>query len=107
MPEKDPSTYGLLTWAWVIMLSGWGGLVSFLRKRRLGQARPFNIMELLGEIFTSAFVGVVTFLICEAGGISPMVTAALVAICGHMGSRAIFHLEKWAEGRFPIKGGPL
>lgn len=95
MPEKDPTNYSLLTYLWVIVLSAWGGVVSFLRKRKNSMARPFNFAELLGEIFTSAFAGVLTFWMCEAANISPLVTAALVGISGHMGSRAIFHLEQF------------
>ncbi|MEW6613818.1 MAG: hypothetical protein AB1409_13870, partial [Pseudomonadota bacterium] len=30
----------------------------------------------------------------------PLITAALVGISGHMGSRAIFQLERWAQARF-------
>ena len=54
MPEKDPTTYPLITYAWVLLLSSWGGVV---------------------------------------------------AISGHMGTRAIFHLEQFAESRFGITGG--
>lgn len=103
MPEKDPTSYTLLTYAWVSLLSSWGGAVNFLRKRRDGTARPFNVTEFVGEIVTSAFAGVVTFWLCEAAGISPLITAALVAISGHMGSRAIFQLEKWAESRLGVR----
>lgn len=103
-PTKDPGNYSLLTYAWVIGLSGWGGLVSFLRKRREGHVRPFNFTELIGEIFTSAFVGLLTFWLCEAGHINPLTTAALVGISGHMGSRAIFGIERWAQRRFPVFG---
>lgn len=104
--EKDPLNYGLLTYLWVIGLAAWGGLVSFLRKRRHGVARPFNLAELIGEVVTSAFAGVVTFWLCEWSGINPLLTAALVGVSGHMGGRAIFLFEKWAEQRFPaIDGG--
>lgn len=99
---KDPTTYSLLTYVWVGGLSAWGGLVSFLRRTREGRVRPWNFVELVGELTTSAFAGIVTFWLCEAGGIAPLVTAALVAISGHMGSRALFHMERWAESRFPI-----
>lgn len=105
MPEKDPTSYTMLTYAWVGLLSAWGGAVNFMRKRKSGTARPFNVTEFVGELVTSAFAGVVTFWLCEAAGIAPLVTAALVAISGHMGSRAIFQLERWAEGRFGMKAG--
>lgn len=100
MPEKDPTTFGLITYAWVLLLSGWGGIVSWLRKRRDGVIRPFNITELVGEIVTSGFAGVLTFWLCEAAGIDRLVTAAMVGISGHMGSRAIFQMEQWAESKF-------
>lgn len=99
MPEKDPLSYSALTYLWILFLSSWGGIVSFNTKRRNGHVRPFNIMELFGEMATSAFVGVITFYLCESASIQPLVSAALVGIAGHMGSRAVWHLEKWAERR--------
>lgn len=105
MPEKDPANYPLFTYLWVILISSWGGIVSFYRKTKLGHTRPFNVMELLGEITTSAFVGMLTFWLCEAANINPLITAAFVGITGHMGSRAIWQLEKWAERR--LAGGVL
>jgi hypothetical protein len=100
--HRDPTTYSLLTYGWVLLLSGWGGVVSFWRKRREGHVRPFNFTELIGEIFTAGFVGMLTFWLCEAAGSNPLITAALVGISGHMGSRAIFGLEQWAVRKFPM-----
>lgn len=100
MPEKDPTTYGLITYAWVALLSAWGGAVSWIRKRKAGNTRPFNFMELVGELMTSAFAGVLTFWLCELSNTPPLLTAALVGISGHMGSRAIFQFEQWVEARF-------
>lgn len=100
MPEKDPSNYTIMTYAWVFVLSSWGGAVSFYRKIQSGAARPWNIAELLGEILTSVFAGIVTFYLCEAGGIDGPMQAALVAISGHMGSRAIFIFENWASKKW-------
>lgn len=103
MPEKDPSNYELITYAWVLGISMLGGIVSFLRKMRSGAARAFNIVEFIGEIVTSAFVGILTFYFCESAGISPVLTAAFVGISGHMGSRAIFMFEKKLERYFDGK----
>ena len=100
MPEKDPTTYSLITYAWITALSSWGGIVSWLRKREEGHTRPFNFVELIGEIMTSAFAGVITFWLSESAEINPLITAALVGISGHMGSRAIYLLEAWAEAKF-------
>lgn len=103
MPEKDPTTYGAITYAWVFALSILGGTASFFGKVKAGSARWFNIAELVGEMFISAFAGVVTFFLCEWSGFTPLLTAVLVAIAGHMGTRAIFVLEQFFERR--ILGG--
>lgn len=100
MLDKDPSTYPLITYLWVIALASWGGAVSFINKVKTGDARAFNVVELIGEIVTSGFVGVLTFWLCEAANFNPLITAALVGISGHMGSRAMFQFEKWAAGKF-------
>lgn len=100
MPEKDPTNYSWAAYGWVFALSAWGGAVSFIRKVNEGAVRRWNITELAGELVTSAFAGVITFWICEASGITPLITACMVGISGHMGSRAIFQFEKWAERRF-------
>lgn len=101
MPEKDPTSYSLLTYGWVFMLSILGGVVNFMRKIRTGHSRAFNIVELIGEIVTSAFAGVITFWLCENSGIAPLVTAALVGISGHAGSRAILFFEDFLKSKFP------
>lgn len=100
MIEKDPTTYSLLTYLWVLGISTLGGIVSYGRKRRMNLIPRFSITELLGEMFTSAFAGLVTFFLCEAANIDPMLSAAMIAISGHMGSRAIFMLEDWLQHRY-------
>jgi hypothetical protein len=100
MPEKDPSTYSLITYGWVLALSALGGAVNFVRKVKEGAARAFNITELFGELITSGFAGLLTFWLCEWSSVSPLLSAVLIGISGHMGSRAIFRMEKWAEDKF-------
>lgn len=101
MIEKDPTSYSLLTYSWVFLLAILGGVVSFYRKLQAGQTKIFNIVEFLGELSTSAFAGVITFWLCENAGISPLMTAAMVGVSGHMGSRAIYFFEKWLKATFP------
>lgn len=107
--EKDTlgavlSAYQWVTWLWVGSLSMLGGVANFFRKLRDGQARPFNVVELLGELFISAFSGICTFLLCEAATFNPILSAALIAISGHMGSRAVFIFEKMFAAKFGDKG---
>jgi hypothetical protein len=105
--EKDPSTWSAITWVMVIALAVLGGIVNFHRKVAQGIARRWNFAELLGELATSAFAGLLTALLCQYSQLSLTLTAALCGIAGHMGGRAIFHLEHFFEARFPSGGsGP-
>lgn len=100
-PPKGPESYAWFTYLWVFGLSSLGGFVAFMRKVKEGNARAWNFAEFFGEIATSAFAGVMTFYLCEAGGFSPLRTAAFVGIAGHMGSRALFQLERFFTNKFP------
>lgn len=91
----------MLTYAWVFLLSILGGVVNFMRKLQEGHTRAFNIIEFVGELVTSAFAGVITFWLCENAQLAPLVTAALVGVSGHAGSRAIFLLEDFMKSKFP------
>ena len=102
MPEKDPTSYSILTYTWVFALATLGGVVSFMRKLQKGHARAFNVAEFVGEIVTSAFAGVICFWLCENAEFSPLITAAFVGVSGHMGSRAIFMMEDWLAKKFPV-----
>lgn len=86
-----------IMWIWVVALSSVGGFLSFRQKLLTGAARPFNFTELLGEIAGSAFVGVITFLLCRATGLNDFWSAALCGITGHMGTRAMMVFERILE----------
>lgn len=100
MPEKDPLSYALLTYAWVFGLSVFSGVAAYIRKVKAGIISRFSFNELLGEMLISAFVGVVTFYLCEYAKLPPVLSAALIGIASHMGSRAIFIFETAADRAF-------
>ena len=99
MHDHGPEGYPIITYGWVIVLSIWGGIINFYRKLKDGQVRAFNIIEFIGEIATSALVGLITFYLAESAHIDQIMTAALVAISGHMGSRLLFHFERVIEAK--------
>lgn len=101
-PEKTITGYALLTYAWVLALSTWGGLVNYLSKVRAGAIARFNITELIGDMFISGFTGVLTFWMCEAAGFNELTTAVCVGISGHMGARMIGKLENVMSRKFDI-----
>jgi len=96
MPEKDPTTYTLLTYAWVVGISSWGAIASYARKVKKGETR-FSIAELVGELSISGFVGTLTFFVCEAGDVPQVMAAPIIGISAHMGSRAILLMEDVGE----------
>lgn len=83
----------LATYGWVVLLAVWGGVVNYINKVRSGETSKFNLLELIGDIVTSGFVGTLTFWLCQASGFSPLLTAIFVGISGHMGSRAAARFE--------------
>ncbi|WP_229411059.1 MULTISPECIES: phage holin family protein [unclassified Massilia] len=95
----------MLTWLWVIGLSLLGGFVSFIQKLKTGHVRAWNFTEFIGELATSAFVGILTFKACNWLNWDASLTAAVVGITSHMGSRALFRAEEklgaWADMKFP------
>lgn len=99
MHDGGPEQYPFLTYGWVLVLSVWGGLISFYRKCQSGHARCFNLIEFVGEIATSALVGLITFWMAESAHINQVTTAALVAVSGHMGSRLLFQAERIIEAK--------
>ena len=98
--DTCPNAVSLWTYAGVIAVSGWGGVVAFIQKRRAGVARPFNFIELIGEVTTAGFCGVLTFWLCQAWHVNEWITAAAVGVSGHMGSRGIFLLERILTRRY-------
>lgn len=97
MPEKftelSASFTEWVTYLWVVGLSSLGGMVHYFHKISTTKAK-FNFIVFVGEILTSAFVGIITFFLCDAANLSWQTTAAMVGISGHMGTRAIFKLEQ-------------
>ncbi len=92
-----------ITWVWVVILSSWGGVAGYIKKVRTGRTPRFSLMELVGEIVTSSFAGVITFLLARAYHMDELLTAALVGLSGHMGSRVVYLIEGFLQKRFGLK----
>jgi len=97
MPEKEPENISLLMQIVPLLFSGFlasvGGAVHYLN-RIDRHSLKFSIFHLFVEIITSGFVGVISFMLCDAANFGWAYTAAIVAISGHMGARALFLLEQ-------------
>ena len=100
---KDPLSYPLKQYALMLGVSILGGLVSWFARVRSGEAKASNLMQLIGELCTSAFAGLLAFWACEWMSFSPLLEAAVVGMAGHMGTRGIASgeqlLQAWLQSR--------
>lgn len=98
MPELTTHDFPakIAVWGLPILLSAWGGLVNFyFRWRHVPRASyHFSAVELIGDVATSAFSGVLFFLIAVSLGCGTDWSAVIAGIGGHMGSRSLFLLER-------------
>ena len=96
-PGEGPEAYHWVTYAWVIFMGVWGGVASWIRKVREGHARPVHIMELLGEVVVSTNLSIGTVWLCEWQKLDPVLSAAIVGVSAHFGTRGFFLLESALE----------
>ena len=99
MPEKDPTTWSAATWLLAAGMAFGGGFVNWYAKVKRGHARAFNVVELIGEIFTSGFVGLGVFMLMAAIGQDTGICAAAAGSGGHMATRLLFVVERAIESR--------
>lgn len=103
MPEKITESMNwfmqLIPMLFAVMLAATGGAVQYFNKIDKNGI-PFSFFKLLIEVSTSGFVGIVSFELCDAAGMSWQLTAALVAISGHMGARALVLIENLLIKRY-------
>ena len=95
MPEKDPTTWTAATWLLALGMAFGGGIVNWYAKVRRGHTRAFNIIELIGEIFTSGFVGLGVFMLLAA-------FEQPVGVCAAAGRR---DPQEAAAGQAPDRDG--
>jgi len=103
---RDPMSYPLKQYAFLLGTALLGGLVSWYAKVRSGAVSAWSLTQLVGELATSAFAGLLAFWVCEYMQLSPLLTAAIVGICGHMGTRAIAAFEEMAQRRLGAHNRP-
>jgi len=99
MIEKDPTTWGQATWVLALGFAFAGGIVNFYARVKQGHTRTFNLIELIGEIFTSGFVGLLVFTTMVSYDFPVGLCAAASGIGGHMATRLLFAVEKMLEGK--------
>lgn len=96
MPEKEPifieTLKTALPYVWAFLLSAWGGAVSYVNRIRK-RSKAFNWRELGFDVITSSFAGILTYSFCEYAKIDGYMAVILIAVSGHMGTRALASFE--------------
>lgn len=96
---KDPLSYPLRTYGFMLAFAILGGVVSWYAKVRRNEIPASSMFHLIGEVTTSAFAGMLTFFACEYVNFPQILTAALVGVSGHMGAKLISMAEDAAKRR--------
>lgn len=105
MPEKDPTTWAAVTWTLAIVMAVGGGAVNWYQRVKKGHIKVFNFVELIGECFLSGFVGLAVFMLLAGLEYPQGVCAGAAGICGHMGTRLLFAVERLIEARLEAAAG--
>ena len=99
---KDPLTFHWLTYAWVVILSAWGGTVKFLNNLRgTSRTKREAISEFVIGLITNTFVGVLTFYVCQAMEMDMLWSAVAISVNGYMGVKAIELFHESLQAKFP------
>lgn len=104
MDIKPPSNLSFSAWfsyLCLVCFAIWGGAISYFNRVNKGTIK-FTFIRFFIELSTSAFVGIITALICSSIGLNYTMTAAMVGVSGHMGTRALSVLEKRYEDYFGV-----
>lgn len=75
-----------------LFLSCFGGLASYVQRIRV-KHQKFNLKELSYDLVISSFAGLMTYFFCSSSGVEGAKAAMLIAVSGHMGTRAIAAFE--------------
>ena len=100
MPVNNPIDWNYSTWLLAIAMAVGGGLINWLAHVKNTENHVFSIFELMGELFTSAFIGVGVFMVAQALNQEIAICAALAGVGGHMATRLLFLIERVITGKF-------
>jgi uncharacterized membrane protein HdeD (DUF308 family) len=94
----------LLPYLLALLLACYGGIVQHVQRLRKTD-KKFIWREFWFDLLISSFAGLLTYFLCDWAEITGTAKAAiLIAISGHMGTRAIASFQTLHEKMFGVKG---
>jgi uncharacterized membrane protein len=106
---RSPLNVPLAEYGVMLGIAVAGGVVAWIRKVRSGEYPSWSLSQLVGEMATSAFAGMLTFWGCEAYGAPLMITACLAGMSGLASSKLLSLAEsaalRHAERKLGIRQG--
>lgn len=99
MPYRDPTVWPWTVWLLGLGMSLAGGFINWYSRVRAGNIASFNLIELIGELFTSGAVGIGVFMALESWDQPLGICAALAGVGGHMSTRLLFAVGRVIESR--------
>jgi len=103
--HKSPLSYSLREYGVILLIAMAGGFVRWFTAVRKGEANAYSIRVLVGELGTSAFMGILTFWVCEAMDVQSLLTYALAGMAGHAGVAGLMRVERVLKRFFERKYG--
>ena len=84
---------------WVFILSVWGGTVHTIKRLREGVIEKFTFREWIMDVVTSGFIGFVTYSLCKYAGFDEWLSAVMIGIASHQGTRGLLIIEQFITRR--------
>lgn len=98
--NNTPNDWGqYIAFLWVFILSIWGGTVHTIKKVRDGVVDRFTFREWIYDIVTSGFIGFITYAFCQYAGFDGWLSAVLIGISSHQGTRGLLIIENWVTNK--------
>lgn len=91
--------YGILGYAWILMISFWAGTAKYLTS--LNGEKP-TFLGWLTETCVSGFVGIIAAMTCQYYQLDFLLTSAITGICAHNGTRSLYLIGQILKKNTPI-----
>lgn len=88
MPNKDPSSYGLVVWVLIAAMSIYGGFVKYIIDTKTNKT-AWSWVAAFAQVAVSGFAGLIGGLISIESGLSIYYVLVVAGMSGTMGSVAL------------------